>query len=159
MHAIVGEHDMADVARTAANRRRHLAVRYGMLHTALCDSLAIDVPIIVAPFGPWAQVDLAVATAEAGCLASLGTAVRTVSELEDQWREMRSRTDRPFAINHTGRPFVEEVFAATLDAAPAAISFHMPPEPRPARATRSIHFDGMSPATAGPTHPAGSRPV
>jgi len=120
-----GEHDVADVARTAANRRRPLAVRYGMLHTALCDSLAIDVPIIVAPFGPWAQVDLAVATAEAGCLASLGTAVRTVSELEDQWREMRSRTDRPFAINHTGRPFVEEVFAATLDAAPAAISFHM----------------------------------
>ena len=96
-----------------------------MLHTALCDRLEIDVPIIVAPFGPWAQVDLAVATAEAGCLASLGTAVRTVPELEEQWREVHSRTDRPFAINHTGRPFVEEVFAATLDAAPAAISFHM----------------------------------
>ena len=37
----------------------------------------------------------------------------------------RERTARPFAINHTGLPFNESAFAATLDAAPAAISFHM----------------------------------
>jgi nitronate monooxygenase/enoyl-[acyl-carrier protein] reductase II len=34
-------------------------------------------------------------------------------------------TDRPFAINHTGRPFDADVFAAILEAAPAAVSFHL----------------------------------
>lgn len=38
---------------------------------------------------------------------------------------MAAPPDRPFAINHTGRPFDGEVFAAMVEAAPAAISFHM----------------------------------
>ena len=80
---------------------------------------------MIAPFGPWDEVDLAVASASAGCLASLGTAVRSVPELRQQWAILRDRTDRPFAINHTGRPFGEEAFAASLDFRPAAISFHM----------------------------------
>jgi len=83
------------------------------------------VPILVAPFGPWDEVELAVAAASAGCLASLGTAVRSVPELEHQWATLRDRTNRPFVINHTGRPFNPEAFAATLAFKPAAISFHM----------------------------------
>ena len=35
------------------------------------------------------------------------------------------RTDRPFAINHTIRPFDEDAFEATLRFRPAAISFHI----------------------------------
>jgi len=81
--------------------------------------------LVVAPFGPWDEVELAVASASAGCLASLGTAVRSVPELRQQWAILRDRTDRPFAINHTGRPFSEDAFAASLDFRPAAISFHM----------------------------------
>ena len=81
--------------------------------------------MLIAPFGPWDEVELAVASASAGCLASLGTAVRSVSELRQQWASVRDRTDRPFAINHTGRPFNEDAFAASLDFKPAAISFHM----------------------------------
>ena len=80
---------------------------------------------MIAPFGPWDEVELAVAAASAGCLASLGTAVRSVPELRLQWAIMRDRTNRPFAINHTGRPFSEDAFAASLDFRPAAISFHM----------------------------------
>ena len=80
---------------------------------------------MVAPFGPWDEVELAVAAASAGCLASLGTAVRSVPELRQQWAILRDRTDRPFAINHTGRPFSKDAFAASLDFRPAAISFHM----------------------------------
>ena len=34
-------------------------------------------------------------------------------------------TERPFVINHTGRPFNAEAFEATLEFGPAAISFHM----------------------------------
>ncbi|HEY3003437.1 MAG TPA: nitronate monooxygenase [Kribbellaceae bacterium] len=95
------------------------------MRTAVCDLLGIDVPIVLAPFGPWEQVELAAAVCEAGGLGSLGTAVRGVSELQGQWRRMRERTDRPFCINHTGRPFASEAFQATLEAKPAAISFHM----------------------------------
>lgn len=96
-----------------------------MLRTPLCDRLGIDVPIIGAPFGPWDQVDLAAAICEAGALGSVGTALRTVDELREQWERLRGLTGRPFAINHTVRPFDEEAFAATLEFRPAAISFHL----------------------------------
>jgi nitronate monooxygenase/enoyl-[acyl-carrier protein] reductase II len=54
---------------------------------------------------------------------------------------LRERTDAPFAINHTNRPFNEEAFAATLAFKPAAISFHLSvPEDLIARA----HERGIS---------------
>jgi enoyl-[acyl-carrier protein] reductase II len=91
----------------------------------LCDLLGIDIPIVLAPFGPWDEVDVAAAVGNAGGLGSVGTAVRSVEELEAQWHRLRELTDRPFAVNHTGRPFNADAFAATLELAPAAISFHM----------------------------------
>jgi enoyl-[acyl-carrier protein] reductase II len=97
----------------------------GVLRTPLCDLLGIDVPIIGAPFGPWEQVELAAALCQAGALGSLGTGLRSVPELEAQWKALRELTDRPFAVNHTNRPFDEAAFAATLAAAPRAISFHI----------------------------------
>ena len=60
---------------------------------------------MLAPFGPWDQVRLAGEVCRAGALGSLGTATRSVDELREQWRQLRVLTDRPFAINHTGRPF------------------------------------------------------
>ena len=95
------------------------------MRSGLCDLLNIDVPIVLAPFGPWDQVELAAAVCEAGALGSVGTAVRSVPELREQWRRLRELSDRPFAINHTGRPFNAEAFEATLEFGPAAISFHM----------------------------------
>jgi nitronate monooxygenase/enoyl-[acyl-carrier protein] reductase II len=96
-----------------------------MLRTPLCDLLGIEHPIVLAPFGPWDEVDLAAAVANAGALGSVGTAVRSVDELRTQWSRLRELTDRPFAINHTGRPLNPEAFDATLDVEPHAISFHM----------------------------------
>ncbi len=93
--------------------------------TRLGELLDIDLPIVLAPFGPWDQVELAAAVCEAGALGSVGTAVRSVPELREQWNRLRDLTDRPFAINHTGRPFNPDAFEATLEFAPAAISFHM----------------------------------
>jgi len=95
------------------------------MRTPLCDVLGIDVPIICAPFGPWDSVDVAAAVCAAGGLGSLGTAVRPVGELQEQWLRLRRRTDRPFAVNHQPRPFDEAAFAATLAHRPAAISYHM----------------------------------
>ena len=80
---------------------------------------------MLAPFGPWDQVALAAAVCEAGALGSVGTAVRSVEQLELQWQQLREHTNQPFAINHTGRPFNAEAFEATLRFGPAAISFHM----------------------------------
>jgi enoyl-[acyl-carrier protein] reductase II len=95
------------------------------MRNRFCSLLGIDVPVVLAPFGPWEQVEVAAAVSNAGGLGSVGTAVREVHELRRQWARLAELTDRPVAINHTGRPFDEEVFAAILDAAPAAISFHM----------------------------------
>ncbi len=96
-----------------------------MLRTPVCDLLGIDVPVLCAPFGPWDERELAVAVCEAGGLGALGTAARSVSELEAQWRAVRERTGRPFAINHTIRPFDEDAFDATIRFGPRAISFHI----------------------------------
>ncbi len=87
--------------------------------------LGIEVPIVCAPFGPWDQVELSAAVSNAGGLGSLGTAVRSLSDLKEQWRRLRDLTDGPFAINHTMRPFDEAAFAASLEFGPAALSFHM----------------------------------
>src|SRR3954462_5173478 len=95
------------------------------MQNRFCSLLGIDVPVVLAPFGPWEQVELAAAVSDAGGLGSVGTAVRTADELRAQGRRLRALTARPFAINHTGRPFNADAFDATLDAAPAAISFHM----------------------------------
>jgi nitronate monooxygenase/enoyl-[acyl-carrier protein] reductase II len=96
-----------------------------VLRTRLCELLGIEVPIIGAPFGPWEQVELAAAISRAGALGSVGTALRSVPELQAQWERVRELTDRPFAINHTVRPFDEAAFAATLAFRPHAISFHL----------------------------------
>ena len=96
-----------------------------MLRTPLCGLLGIDVPVVGAPFGPWEQVELAAAVSEAGGLGSLGTGLRSPDALRAQWERLRELTDRPFAVNHTMRPFDEAGFAATLAARPPAISFHL----------------------------------
>lgn len=95
------------------------------MRTRLCDLLGIDLPIVMAPFGPWDGLDLAVAVCEAGGLGAMGTALLREPDLRDRCAELRRRTERPFAINHTGRPFVPEVFQAALDIRPRALWFHM----------------------------------
>jgi enoyl-[acyl-carrier protein] reductase II len=96
-----------------------------VLRTPLCGLLGIEAPIVCAPFGPWEQVELAAAVSAVGGLGSVGTALRTPDALRDQWARLRALTDRPFAVNHTIRPFDEAAFEATLEARPAAISFHL----------------------------------
>ena len=40
----------------------------GLVRSRLCELLNIDVPIVLAPFGPWDQVDLAVEVCRGGWL-------------------------------------------------------------------------------------------
>lgn len=96
-----------------------------MLRTRFTDLFGISVPLLLAPFGPWPEARLAAEVCRAGALGSVGTATRSGEQLVAEWRWLTEQTDRPFAINHTGRPLSQEAFDATLLFRPAAISFHM----------------------------------
>ena len=67
----------------------------------------------------------------------------------EQWSRLRGLTDRPFAINHTNRPFDEAAFDATLEAAPAR---DLVPHGRARRPDRP------RPRGRHPLDPAGRRP-
>jgi nitronate monooxygenase/enoyl-[acyl-carrier protein] reductase II len=93
------------------------------VRTPFCELVGIEVPVVQAPLGPWNTVELAAAVSNAGALGSLATNVRSAATVREEMRRLREVTDRPFAVNHTLRPFDEEAFAATLERAPAVVSF------------------------------------
>lgn len=96
-----------------------------MLQTSLNSLLDINVPIIQGALGgPWPpSVRLAAAVSDAGALGSLPTALRSAEQVGEDIAALRRLTDRPFAVNHTMKPFVEDVFAEIIRAAPPVISF------------------------------------
>jgi enoyl-[acyl-carrier protein] reductase II len=94
-----------------------------MVQTPLCELLGIAFPIIQAPLGPWSSIGLVAAVSNAGGLGSLGTALRSAEEISAQIAQLRQLTNRPFAVNHTLRPFNEAAYAATLQMRPPIISF------------------------------------
>jgi nitronate monooxygenase/enoyl-[acyl-carrier protein] reductase II len=91
----------------------------------ICDLIGIEHPVIQGPLGgPWPPaLGLAAAVSEAGGLGSLATALRRPEQVREDAARLRDLTERPFAINHTMRPFIEDVFAAMVDAKPRVISF------------------------------------
>jgi len=92
------------------------------MRTALCDLVGIEHPVIQASLGPWTSVELSAAVSNAGGLGSIGTALKSPEEIEEMLAAMRNLTDRPYAANHTLRPFSDEAFDLTLKARPAVIS-------------------------------------
>jgi len=92
------------------------------MRTALTDLLGLDVPVVQASLGPWTSVELTLAACEAGALGSIGTSLVAPARLRAMLAELRGRTDRPFAVNHTRRPFSEDAFAVGLEAQPAVVS-------------------------------------
>ncbi len=96
-----------------------------MLQTPLCSLLGISVPIIQGPLGgPWSpSARLAAAVSEAGALGSLPTALRSAEQVREDIAALRDLTDRPYALNHTMKPFVEDVFAEIVRASPPVVSF------------------------------------
>ena len=96
-----------------------------MLQTPLCSLLDISVPIVQGALGgPWPpSVRLAAVVSEAGALGSLPTALRSAPQVGEDIAALRHLTNRPFAVNHTMKPFVEDVFSEIVRAAPPVISF------------------------------------
>ena len=66
---------------------------------------------------------LAAAVSNAGALGSLGAWNRPTDELRRDLAELRDLTDRPFAVNHVVPDLDADAFAATLEHAPAVVSF------------------------------------
>lgn len=96
-----------------------------MLQTSLCSLLGVELPIIQGALGgPWPpSVRLAAAVTNAGALGTLATALRSPAEVREDIAALRGLTDGRFAVNHTMKPFVEEVFAEIVRAAPPVVSF------------------------------------
>jgi enoyl-[acyl-carrier protein] reductase II len=95
-----------------------------VLRTPLCELLGIEVPVIQGPLGgPWEQsMELPAAVCGAGGLGSVPTSLRSAERVRRDMARLRELTHRPFAVNHTRRPFDEEVFAASLEQPPAVVS-------------------------------------
>ncbi len=96
-----------------------------MLQTPLCSLLGISVPIIQGALGgPWPpSVRLAAAVSGAGALGTLPTALRSPEQVREDIAALRDQTEGPYAVNHTMKPFIEDVFAEIVRAAPPVVSF------------------------------------
>ena len=77
-----------------------------IFRTKLCDILGIDYPILSAGMGPslvgektGAPVELVVAVSEAGGLGVLGAAGFTVEGMQEEIREIKKLTDKPFGVD------------------------------------------------------------
>lgn len=70
-----------------------------MIRTQLCDTLGIDVPIVLAPMGGAVTPALAAAVSNAGGLGMLPMSWFSPDEIAATVDEMRRLTDRPFGIN------------------------------------------------------------
>lgn len=70
------------------------------LHTRLCEQLGIQYPIVQAGMagGPTTAA-LVAAVSEAGGLGTLGAAYMSPEAVRETVREIRKRTERPFAVN------------------------------------------------------------
>jgi enoyl-[acyl-carrier protein] reductase II len=127
-----------------------------MIRTHACDVLGIEVPIVQGSFGPWTNAELSAAVSAAGGLGSVGTALLDADRVLELIRQVRELTDRPFAVNFTARPLVEEVLEAALAEGPAVVSHALgDPEDLPARAhdagavfVQQVHTVGQAYAAA-----------
>jgi enoyl-[acyl-carrier protein] reductase II len=93
------------------------------LRSPLCDLVGIEVPLIQAGMSVFTSPTLAAAVSDAGALGSLGAWNRPTDELRRDLAELRDLTEHPYAVNHVVPDLDADGFAATLEHAPAVISF------------------------------------
>ncbi len=93
------------------------------MRSPLCDLIGIEVPIIQAGMSIFTSPGLAAAVSDAGALGSLGAWNRPTDQLRHELAELYDLTDDPFAVNHVVPDLDADAFAATLQRAPAVVSF------------------------------------
>ena len=82
------------------------------LHTAFCELVGVQYPIVQTGMGWVSGARLTAATSEAGGLGILAAATMTLEELKGAIHRVRARTDKPFGVNM--RPDRED-FAQRID--------------------------------------------
>lgn len=90
---------LAGMAMPPAQAGQGAPVQLPIFHTALCDLLGIQYPVLQAPMQTIASPGLVAAVSEAGGLGILGGIGLTPDELRRQILEIRSLTKRPFGVN------------------------------------------------------------
>lgn len=94
------------------------------LHTRVCDLLQIKVPIFSAPMGPnLASPALAAAVSNAGGLGMISFGANPPDRLRQIVRQLRTETDKPFAVNFILSFPVEELVQVCLEEQVPVLSF------------------------------------
>ena len=103
-----------------------------MIHSPLCDLLAISHPILNAPMGGTATAELAAAVSLAGGFGMIGgTSGQGPDWLRTQIRAVRQRTDRPFGVGFISSfPGIDDLVQVALDERVTAIN-HSFADPTP----------------------------
>ena len=94
-----------------------------MIHTRICDLLAIPHPIVLGGMGTATTAPLVAAVSNAGGFGTLGTSAFDAATLAKEIDGIRERTDKPFGINHLLFQLREDMFAVTLAAQPVVAAF------------------------------------
>ncbi|MGH7765273.1 MAG: NAD(P)H-dependent flavin oxidoreductase [Candidatus Dormibacteraceae bacterium] len=84
------------------------------LHTALCDLLRIDVPILQAGMAGSTTPELVAAVSNAGGLGIIAARGQTADQLRNDIRRVRELTSRPFGVNHVVCLLDDAAFEVTL---------------------------------------------
>ena len=108
-----------------------------MLHTAVCDLLKIEHPVVLGGMASVTAPDLAVAISEAGGLGGVGGSYIDATRIREVADYIRARTAKPFAINFLMFVDNEDSFAAALEIAPAVMAFAWPEGGQDLK----LHFD------------------
>jgi NAD(P)H-dependent flavin oxidoreductase YrpB (nitropropane dioxygenase family) len=94
-----------------------------MIHTRICDLLAISHPVVLGGMGSATAAALVAAVSNAGGFGTLGTSGLNPASLDTEVTLIRQKTEKPFGVNHLLFLTGEEIFTVTLRARPAVIAF------------------------------------
>jgi NAD(P)H-dependent flavin oxidoreductase YrpB (nitropropane dioxygenase family) len=99
------------------------------LHTAICERLGSQYPIVQTAMGWIATPDLVVASTKAGAFGFLAGAVMQPAELRAAIHAIKSHTDRPFGVNfHMFQPSAAEIVDILIAERIRAVSFGRGPD-------------------------------
>ena len=97
-----------------------------MIRTPVCDIFGIDHPIFLGGMGSIYSPTLVAAVSEAGGLGAMGCHRLNPQQIKEAAPDIRSRTNRSFALNFLIFHAEEESFAAALAERPPAMAFAWP---------------------------------
>ncbi len=101
-----------------------------LVHTAVCDLLGIEYPIVQTAMGWVATPELVAGTCNAGGMGFLAAAVSTPEQADRDIRRVKELTDRPFGVNFLmEQPGAERIVELIVSHGVRAASYSRSPNP------------------------------